>query len=113
MFDGRRSRWHDWRYRRGDFDRLNPVPVGRLGGETTVGSGGAGSGGTCGVNPGNSGSGNMSGIVGAPATGVALGVLPSIITVTPWGMLATRTIEAWCSGTTLAGTFINSPGSIM
>lgn len=54
----------------------------------------------------------MSGMFSGPRTGVELGVFPSIITVTPWGMLAIRTMQASCSGLVLAGTFINNPGSM-
>ena len=62
---------------------------------------------------------------GGPRTGVAFGVGPCISTVTPCGMLAIRTMASLytigvstvtggvlAGGLVLAGTFMNSPGSI-
>ncbi len=53
----------------------------------------------------------MGGIVGGPSTGMVLGVGPCISTVTPCGMLPMRTMVGF-GGFWLAGTFMNSPGSM-
>ena len=54
----------------------------------------------------------MGGMVGGPGTGVALGAGPWKSNETPCGMLARRTMLAGLAGTWLAGTLMNSPGSM-
>src|SRR5580658_6072701 len=73
-----------------------------------------------GWNAGSSGIGKIGGMFGPPGFGVGLGAGPCISRDTPCGMLASRTILAGTCGppgaasgfTMLAGTLMNSPGSM-
>src|SRR5271167_1077405 len=70
-----------------------------------------------GLNVGRPAMGKMEGIFGGPGTGVVLGVGPCISTVTPCGMLPMRTmvgplLPSCALSDRLAGTFMNSPGSM-